>query len=222
MRATGGGASRARAGMIALLTGLAGLAGLAWAPGDVHAADELNLYSHRQPFLIEPFLEAFTAETGVRVNVVLRLQGPRPAAPGRGAEQPGGRGADRRYRPPQRLCGQGPAGAGRLRGARTRRARTPARSGGALVRALQACAGDRGLEGPRARRCHHALRGPGGPALGRADLHAAGQPCLQPRAHGLDDRGLGRGEGGGLGHRARRQPRPPPAGQRPGAGEGDP
>lgn len=75
MRATGAAASRARAGMIALLTGLAGLTGLAWAAGDVHAADELNLYSHRQPFLIEPFLEAFTAETGVRVNVVYASKG---------------------------------------------------------------------------------------------------------------------------------------------------
>ena len=62
----------ARASALGLL---AGLAGLAWAAGGVQAADELNLYSHRQPFLIEPFLEAFTAETGVAVNVVYASKG---------------------------------------------------------------------------------------------------------------------------------------------------
>ena len=54
---------------------LAGLAGLAWVSGSAEAGDELNLYSHRQPFLIEPFLEAFTAETGVTVNVVYASKG---------------------------------------------------------------------------------------------------------------------------------------------------
>jgi len=33
-------------------------------------ADEVNIYSYRQPFLIEPLLEAFTAETGIETNVV--------------------------------------------------------------------------------------------------------------------------------------------------------
>lgn len=32
-------------------------------------ADEINLYSHRQPELIQPLLDAFTAETGITVNV---------------------------------------------------------------------------------------------------------------------------------------------------------
>ena len=54
---------------------LAGLAGLVWAAGDAQGEDELNLYSHRQPFLIEPFLDAFTAETGVAVNVVYAAKG---------------------------------------------------------------------------------------------------------------------------------------------------
>ena len=65
----------ARTGTIVLLAGLAGPVGLAWAAGGAQAADELNLYSHRQPFLIEPFLEAFTAETGVAVNVVYASKG---------------------------------------------------------------------------------------------------------------------------------------------------
>ena len=32
-------------------------------------ADEVNIYSHRQPELIQPLLDAFTAETGIAVNV---------------------------------------------------------------------------------------------------------------------------------------------------------
>ena len=32
-------------------------------------ADEVNIYSHRQPELIQPLLDAFTAESGITVNV---------------------------------------------------------------------------------------------------------------------------------------------------------
>ncbi|ABN76667.1 Fe(3+) ABC transporter substrate-binding protein [Cereibacter sphaeroides] len=32
-------------------------------------ADEVNIYSHRQPELIQPLVDAFTAETGIDVNV---------------------------------------------------------------------------------------------------------------------------------------------------------
>ncbi|MCB6177010.1 Fe(3+) ABC transporter substrate-binding protein [Rhodobacter sp. Har01] len=32
-------------------------------------ADEINVYSHRQPELIQPLVDAFTAETGIAVNV---------------------------------------------------------------------------------------------------------------------------------------------------------
>ena len=66
---------RLRAGAAAMLAGLAGLAGVLWGAGGADAGDALNLYSHRQPFLIEPFLDAFTAETGVEVNVVYASKG---------------------------------------------------------------------------------------------------------------------------------------------------
>ncbi len=39
------------------------------------SASEINIYSHRQPFLINPFLEAFTQETGIETNVVYSTKG---------------------------------------------------------------------------------------------------------------------------------------------------
>ena len=38
-------------------------------------ANEINIYSHRQPFLINPFLEEFTNETGIKTNVVYSKTG---------------------------------------------------------------------------------------------------------------------------------------------------
>ena len=40
-----------------------------------HAAGEVNLYSYRQPFLIEPMLDEFTKQTGIAVNVVFAKKG---------------------------------------------------------------------------------------------------------------------------------------------------
>ena len=39
------------------------------------AAGEVNLYSYRQPFLIEPLLERFSKETGIKVNIVFADKG---------------------------------------------------------------------------------------------------------------------------------------------------
>ena len=38
-------------------------------------AAEVNIYSHRQPFLIKPFLRAFTEKTGIKTNVVYASKG---------------------------------------------------------------------------------------------------------------------------------------------------
>ena len=38
-------------------------------------AEEVNLYSSRQPFLMKPLLEAFTAETGIKANMVYLKKG---------------------------------------------------------------------------------------------------------------------------------------------------
>ena len=57
-------------------------------PAGARAAEELNIYSHRQPFLINPFIDAYTAKTGVKVNIVYaslglaqRLQAERENSP---------------------------------------------------------------------------------------------------------------------------------------------
>ena len=38
-------------------------------------ADEVNVYSHRQPELVQPLFDAFTAETGITVNVAFLDKG---------------------------------------------------------------------------------------------------------------------------------------------------
>tara|TARA_Y100000022_G_C13230077_1_gene366900 strand:+ start:208 stop:1227 length:1020 start_codon:yes stop_codon:yes gene_type:complete len=38
-------------------------------------AKEINIYSHRQPFLINPFLDEFTNETGIKTNVIYSKKG---------------------------------------------------------------------------------------------------------------------------------------------------
>jgi len=50
---------------------LVGLTGIATSAN----AAELNIYSHRQQFLLQPFLDAFTAETGITTNVVYASKG---------------------------------------------------------------------------------------------------------------------------------------------------
>jgi len=65
---------------IALLT-----AGLAV---DARAAEDLNVYSHRQPFLIQPFIDAYTAETGVKVNIVYASRGLAQRLQAEGARSP--------------------------------------------------------------------------------------------------------------------------------------
>ena len=51
------------------------LLGLIIFNSDILISKEINIYSHRQPFLINPFLEAFTAETGIKTNIVYSKTG---------------------------------------------------------------------------------------------------------------------------------------------------
>ncbi len=56
------------------LAGIA-LTALATAAAPAVAAEEVNVYSYRQPFLVEPLFKAFTDETGVKVNVLFAEKG---------------------------------------------------------------------------------------------------------------------------------------------------
>lgn len=49
---------------------------------------ELNVYSHRQPFLIKPFLDEFEKESGVKVNVVFASKGLAQRLKAEGARSP--------------------------------------------------------------------------------------------------------------------------------------
>ncbi|MEX2642824.1 MAG: Fe(3+) ABC transporter substrate-binding protein [Acetobacterales bacterium] len=54
--------------MLIAATGLA--VAVSTTPTAVKAAEEVNLYSYRQEFLLAPLLEAFQKETGIKTNVV--------------------------------------------------------------------------------------------------------------------------------------------------------
>ncbi|MGL6258423.1 Fe(3+) ABC transporter substrate-binding protein [Vibrio sp. WXL103] len=41
----------------------------------IMAAEEVNVYSYRQPFLVEPMFDEFTKQTGIKVNVMFAKQG---------------------------------------------------------------------------------------------------------------------------------------------------
>src|SRR4026209_1082428 len=65
--------SSARGALLALLSlALAGSLG-----HDAKAAEtrEVNVYSYRQPYLIDPLLKKFTDETGIQVNVIYAQKG---------------------------------------------------------------------------------------------------------------------------------------------------
>ena len=49
---------------------------------------EVNLYSYRQPFLMDPLLEAFTEETGIKVNMVYLKKGMLERLKSEGANSP--------------------------------------------------------------------------------------------------------------------------------------
>ncbi len=52
------------------------------------SAEEVNLYSYRQEFLIRPFLEKFEADTGIKVNVVYGSDGILERLKAEGANSP--------------------------------------------------------------------------------------------------------------------------------------
>jgi len=69
---------------LVLLAGAAALVGSAPA----FAGGEVNVYSYRQPSLIQPILEKFTAETGIKVNVISASSGLEERIAAEGANSP--------------------------------------------------------------------------------------------------------------------------------------
>jgi iron(III) transport system substrate-binding protein len=57
-------------------------------PAAAAASGTVNIYSYRQPFLIQPLLDAFTAETGTTTNVVYAQQGMLERLKAEGANSP--------------------------------------------------------------------------------------------------------------------------------------
>lgn len=57
-------------------------------PGRPSAAAELNIYSHRQPFLIKPFIDAYRAKTGTNFNIVYASKGLAQRLQAEGARSP--------------------------------------------------------------------------------------------------------------------------------------
>ena len=69
--------------------GLIVILGLTLSPlGPAKAGEVLNIYSHRQPFLIQPFIDAYTAETDTKVNVVFASKGLAQRLEAEGARSP--------------------------------------------------------------------------------------------------------------------------------------
>lgn len=71
-----------------LIGGLLLLGVLGSSAGPAAADGELNIYSHRQPFLIEPFIDAYTARTGTRINIVYAARGLAQRLQAEGARSP--------------------------------------------------------------------------------------------------------------------------------------
>ena len=51
-------------------------------------AESLNIYSHRQPYLLKPFIDAYTKKTGVKLNVVYSSKGLAQRLAAEGANSP--------------------------------------------------------------------------------------------------------------------------------------
>jgi len=58
------------------------------AAGAARAAGEVNIYSYREPSLIKPLLDAFTAKTGIKANVVFAQAGLDDRMQAEGANSP--------------------------------------------------------------------------------------------------------------------------------------
>lgn len=76
---------KGRRALRALAAASLSLTTVAFSPPAAHAEGEVNIYSYREPQLIEPLVKAFTESTGIKANVVFARSGlnERLAAEGR-------------------------------------------------------------------------------------------------------------------------------------------
>ena len=65
----------ARMTHFAIKLGLALTLGLSFLTTPLKAAEQVNVYSYRQPFLVEPLFDAFTEKTGIEVKVIFAKKG---------------------------------------------------------------------------------------------------------------------------------------------------
>src|SRR5690625_5552692 len=73
---------------LGFLVGALAVTGSGLAAAPVLAADEVNLYTTREPQLIIPLLESFTDETGIQVNTVFVKDGLIERIKSEGAQSP--------------------------------------------------------------------------------------------------------------------------------------
>jgi iron(III) transport system substrate-binding protein len=71
-----------------ILAGAALLSSATLSAVPAFADGEVNIYSYRQPYLIEPLLDAFTKETGIKTNVVFAAEGLGERIAAEGANSP--------------------------------------------------------------------------------------------------------------------------------------
>lgn len=67
---------------------LAGLAAILFATGAAAQSNEVNVYTTREPGLAQPLFDAFTVETGIKVNTVFVQQGLAERVEAEGANSP--------------------------------------------------------------------------------------------------------------------------------------
>ena len=191
-------AAHAAQGLALALTALAGLAPAALAQGEV------NIYSYREPQLIDPLLKAFTDKTGIKANVVYAAAGLNERLAAEGPQQPRGPAVHGGCRPALRGQGRGPDPGGRVGRARQCRSRAVPRPRQALVRAHHARARRLRLQGAR-QAGHDHLRGPRRPEVEGQDLHPLRPARLQHVAVRHHHRQQGRGLCRGVAARASRR-----------------
>ncbi|MBO0766826.1 MAG: hypothetical protein J2P50_19855 [Hyphomicrobiaceae bacterium] len=174
------------------------------------AAEEVNIYSYRQPQLIDPLLKAFTDKTGIKTNVVYAAAGPNERLV-----------AEEHDSPADLLL---TVDAGRLSEAKQAGVTQPVQSDalardpdnhwfGLTMRSRVVYASK-----ARVKQGQHHLRGAGRSQVERQVLRPLRPARLQYLAHRQHDRPQGRGVHREVAQRRARQPRAQACGRRPRAG----